>query len=116
MTHDTWCYYSLQATEKLIAALAVVGAAAWQSWSHLKGLQRQRLIGSAVAGFNQAKTIRKTSATSLDARPDDYNKGIGSPGSLVSNPVRWDSLDASFTLKGQVIFDFSNVTKWQIFF
>ena len=52
------------------------------------GLQRQRLIGSAVAGFNHARTITKASATDLDARQDDYNKGICSPGSLVNNPVR----------------------------
>ena len=44
-----------------------------------KGLQRQRLIGSAVAGFNHAKT--KASAKGLGARQDDYNKGICSPGS-----------------------------------
>ena len=30
-----------------------------------KGLQRQRLIGSAVAGFNHGKTITKASATDL---------------------------------------------------
>ena len=53
-----------------------------------KGLQRQRLIGSAVAGFNDAMTITKASAKGLDARQDDYNKGICSPGSLVNNPVR----------------------------
>ena len=53
-----------------------------------KGLQRQRQIGSAVAGFNHARTITKASATDLDARQDDYNKGICSPGSLVNNPVR----------------------------
>ena len=53
-----------------------------------KGLQRQRLIGSAVAGFNHARTITKAPAMSLDARQDDYNKGICSPGSLVNNPVR----------------------------
>jgi hypothetical protein len=49
----------------------------------------------------------------LEAREDDCNKGISSPGSLVINP---DSLDASFPLKGKVVFDFSNVTKWQILF
>ena len=52
------------------------------------GLQRQRLIGSAVAGFNNARTITKASATGLDTRQDDYNKGICSHGSLVNNPVR----------------------------
>ena len=41
-----------------------------------KGLQRQRLIGSAVAGFNHAKTVTKASDTDLHARQDDYNKGI----------------------------------------
>ena len=53
-----------------------------------KGLQRQRLIGSAVAGFNHAKTITKASPTYLHARQDDYNKGMCSPKSLVNNPVR----------------------------
>ena len=53
-----------------------------------KALQRQRLIGSAVAGFNHAKTITKASATDLHAQQDDYNKGIWCPGSLVNNPVR----------------------------
>ena len=53
-----------------------------------KGLQIHRLIGSPVAGFNHAKTITKASATDLHARQDDYNKGIGSPGSLLNNPVR----------------------------
>ena len=41
-----------------------------------KGLQRQSLIGSAVVGFNHAKTITKASATDLHGRQDDYNKGI----------------------------------------
>ena len=41
-----------------------------------------------MAGFNYAKTTTKASATGLDARPDDYNKGICSPGSLVNIPVR----------------------------
>ena len=36
-----------------------------------KGLQIQRLIGSAVAGFNKARTITKASATDLDTRQDD---------------------------------------------
>ena len=53
-----------------------------------KGLQRQRLIGSAVAGFNNARTITKASATGLDTIKDDYNKGMCSPGSLVNNTVR----------------------------
>ena len=53
-----------------------------------KELQTQRLIGSAVAGFNHANTITKASATDLHTRQDDYNKGIWSPGSLVNNPVR----------------------------
>ena len=56
--------------------------------SVIKGLIRQRLIRSAVAGFNHARTITKASAKNLDARQDDYNKGICSPGSLVNNPVR----------------------------
>ena len=54
----------------------------------VKGLQRQRLIGSAVAGFNHARTIAKALAMGLDVRQDDYKKGICSPGSLVNNPVR----------------------------
>ncbi len=66
--------------------------------------------------FNHAKTITNASATSFDTIQDDYTKGICSPGSLVNNPDRKDSLDASFPLKGQVAFDFSNVTKWQISF
>ena len=54
----------------------------------VKGLQTQRLIGSAVAGFNHAKKITKASATDLHARQNDYNKGIWSPGSLFNHPVR----------------------------
>ena len=69
-----------------------------------------------MAGFNNARTITKASAMGLDTRQDDYNKGICFPGSLVNNPVRKDSLDASFPLKRQVVFDFSNLTKWQILF
>ena len=42
----------------------------------VKGLRRQRLIGSAVAGFNHAKIITKASATDLHARQVDFNKGI----------------------------------------
>ena len=53
-----------------------------------KGLQRQRLIGSAVAGFYHAKTITKASPTDLHARQDDYNKGIWSHGSLVNKLIR----------------------------
>ena len=60
----------------------------------------------AVAGFNHARTITKTFAKGLDTRQDDYNKGICSPGSLVNNPVRSDSLGASFPLKRQVVLDF----------
>ena len=54
----------------------------------LKGTGETHLIGSAVAGFNLARKIGKASATGLDARQDDYNKGICSPGSLVNNLVR----------------------------
>ena len=53
-----------------------------------KGLEWQRRIGSAVAGFNHAMTKTKPSAKGLDARQDEYEKGICSPGSLVNNPVR----------------------------
>ena len=62
-----------------------------------KGLQRQRLIGSAGGGFNKARTITKASATGLVTKQDEYNKGICSPGSYVNNPVRYYSLDASFS-------------------
>ena len=53
-----------------------------------KGLQRQCLIGSAVAGFNHARTITKASAPGLDGRQDEYNKEICSPGSLFNYSVR----------------------------
>ena len=39
----------------------------------LKGLEIQRLIGSAVTGFNHALTITNASAKGLDTRQDDYN-------------------------------------------
>ena len=54
----------------------------------IKGLQRQHLIGWAVAGFNPARTITKISAAGLDGRQYDYNKGICSPGSLFNIPLR----------------------------
>ena len=41
-----------------------------------------------MAGVNNAWTITKASATSLDTRQDDYNKGICSAESLFNNPVR----------------------------
>ena len=41
-----------------------------------KGLERQRLIRLAVAGFNLARTITKGSAMGLDTGQYDYNKGI----------------------------------------
>ena len=53
-----------------------------------KGLERLRLIGSAVAGFNHARTTTNASAKGLDIRQDEYTKEICSPGSLVNNPVR----------------------------
>ena len=53
-----------------------------------RGIERQGLIGSSVAGLNFARTITKASATGLDSGQDDYKKGICSPGSLVNNPVR----------------------------
>ena len=43
-----------------------------------EGLERQRLIGSEVAGFNYARTITK--AKGLYTRQDDPNKGLFSPG------------------------------------
>ena len=54
----------------------------------MKGLKTQRLIGSVVAGFNHARIITNASAKGLDARQDECNKGICSPGSLINNPVR----------------------------
>ena len=60
----------------------------WEMKGDYKGLEIQRLIGSAVAGFIHAMTITKASAKGLDTRQDDYNKGIYSPGSLVNSPVR----------------------------
>ena len=51
-------------------------------------LEIQCLIGSAVAGYIHALTTTNAFAKGLDARQDDYNKGICSPGSLVNNPVR----------------------------
>ena len=81
-----------------------------------KGLQRQHLIGLAVAGFNYARTISKASDRGLDTRQEAYNKGMCSPGSIVNNPVRYGSLDAALPLKGQVVLDFSNVKKLQKLF
>ena len=69
-----------------------------------------------MTGFNYNRTITKASATGWDGRQDDYNKGLCSLGTLFNNPVRLDSLDASFSLKGQIVFDFANDTKGQIFF
>ena len=69
-----------------------------------------------MAGFNHARIITKASATGLYGRQDDCNKEICSLGSLVSNPVRYDSLYASFSLKGQVILDFSSGRKGPILF
>ena len=39
-----------------------------------KGLERQRLIVLALAGFNHVRTITKAYAKGLDARQDDFNK------------------------------------------
>ena len=58
-----------------------------------KGLERQRLIGSAVAGFNHSRTITKPSEKGLDARKDDYDKRICSPGSLVNYPCCFISIE-----------------------
>ena len=41
-----------------------------------------------MAGFNNDRTITKASATGLDTRQDDSNKGICSLGTLVNNIVR----------------------------
>ena len=73
----------------------------------------KRLIGWPVAVFNHARTITMASATG-DTRQNDHDKGLCSLRSFINNPVRMDSLDASFPLKGHVVFDF--VTKWQILF
>ena len=56
--------------------LALPGSAKKENILGTKGLQRQRLIGSPLAGFHHAKTITKAFATDLHARQDDYNKGI----------------------------------------
>ena len=56
--------------------MAVETFETFKLWRKGKGLQRQRLIGSTVAGFNNARTITKASAKGLDTRQDDYNKGI----------------------------------------
>ena len=53
-----------------------------------KGIERKRLIGSALAVFNHAQIITNASAKGLDTRQDDNIKGICSPGSLVNDPVR----------------------------
>ena len=53
-----------------------------------KGLERQRIIGSAVAGFNHTRTITKAYAKGSDAGKAYSNKRICSPGRLVNNPVR----------------------------
>ena len=63
-----------------------------------KGLQRLHQIGSAVAGFNHARTIRKASATGLDERQYDYNKGICSPGSLVNKDHKIMRVDPMFMI------------------
>ena len=69
------------------------------SYLYHKRLQRQSLIGSAVAGFNNTRTITKASATDLDTRQDDHTNGKCSTASLGNKPVRLESLDASFYLK-----------------
>ena len=69
-----------------------------------------------MAGFNLAGTITKASHTGLDTGQDDYNKEIDSPGSLVNNPVKRNSLDASFSLKRQVVFEFFECYKVANFF
>ena len=69
-----------------------------------------------MAGFNHVRTITKASTQGLDTIKDYYNKGICSHGSLVNKSLRWDSLDASITLKGQVVFVFSNVYKYYLIF
>ena len=51
-------------------------------------LERQRLIGLAVSGFNHTRTMANASAKGLDARQDDYNKGMCSPKRLGNTPVR----------------------------
>ena len=84
---------------------ALIGSIFWNKniscHGTFKGLERHRLIGSAVAGFNHARIITKASATGLDATQNDNTKGICSSGSLVNNPVRQDISVASFPLKGQ---------------
>ena len=53
-----------------------------------KGLERLCLIGSAMAGYNHAKTIINASVRGLHASQDDYNKILCSLGSLVNNLVK----------------------------
>ena len=72
-------------------------------------------MGLAVARFNYARKITNAFAIDLNSIQDDYNKGICSHGSLVNYPVRQDSLDASFPLKGQVIFDFHMLQRYKFY-
>ena len=65
---------------------------------------------------NVCRNFYRYFAMGLDAKQDDHKKGLCNPRSLITISVRLDSLDASFLLKGQVAFEFSNVTKWQILF
>ena len=44
-----------------------------------KGLERQPLIGLAGAAFNHAWTSTKASAPCMEARQEDYIKGIYAP-------------------------------------
>ena len=80
---------------KLVSGGSVINGASPSSFGRygtheakFKGLKRKRVIGSAVAGFNLARTITKVSATGVDSGHNDSNKGICSPGSLVNIPVR----------------------------
>ena len=54
-----------------------------------KGLERPRFVGLAGAGFNRAWTKTKDLAPCVEARRDDYIKGISSPGN-------WASLNSEF--------------------
>ena len=53
-----------------------------------QGAERPSLIGLAGAGFNNALTTTKASDPCLEARQDDYIKGMFSPGRLGLSPGR----------------------------
>ena len=64
----------------------------------VQGLERQRLIVLTGAGFNHALSTRKASACCVEARRDDFIKGICSQGSLVTNHGRLQLNSAALML------------------